>query len=107
VLLGFVAPRERVPAALGALGTLVASIRPSATALLGRSEDAELRNEAAGRVAAAVVGGWWATHGRGDAGPRPIATLPGGLPPVEGDRAQAWLAEGPAPAVDWRAALAP
>lgn len=110
VVLGFVAPRDAVPAALGALGTLVASIAPTSTALLGRTEDAGARSEAAAQVSAAVSGSWWASHGPRIPEPKPIATLPGDpARPVEGDRLQRWFPEGPGPGagLDWRALLAP
>ncbi|WP_374449138.1 hypothetical protein [Stella sp.] len=105
VLYGFVAPREQATEALGTLGTLIASIRPSTTALLGRAEDTGLRNEAAARVAAAVSASWWSQHAPRPPGPRPITAADGIT--LEGDPRFPWLPEGPAPAADWAAALAP
>lgn len=108
VLYGFVAPVPRAAEAVGVLGTLVASIRPTTTALLGRTEDTVLRNDAAARVAAAVTGSWWAEHAPRPPGPRRLAVLDGARPTtVEGDARFPWLPEGAAPSRDWAAVLAP
>ncbi len=109
VVLGFVAPRAAVPTALQALGSLAASIAPSSLSPAGRIDDAAERSQAAARVAAALAGSWWSTHGPRAAEPRTITTLADAPAPVEGDRLQRWFGEGPGPGagIDWRKAMAP